>query len=276
MTPRAARLALCCFAAAPAAGAQSAVIKHDANLRHGPATSYAHIRQLHPNDEVEVLAGPVTGYDSVRTALGEEGWVYANFVHVLGGAAGATDQPAVVYRGCQPEGTAVQDFRQAANRLKNRVTTPAAADIDPAITLAAILAPNDDRTRWQPTQAAEITGLVVNVKRGSSETVNCGDTAKQYQDTHIEMALAAGDAATRRVIVEVTPRWRAYMAAHGVKWWATDSLKARLKGHQVTITGWMFFDNEHADEAENTAPGVAADWRATAWEVHPVTKIVVH
>ena len=34
-------------------------------------------------------------------------------------------------------------------------------------------------------------------------------------------------------------------------------------------------DGEHADEAENTRPGRARNWRATAWEVHPVTGIEV-
>src|SRR6266581_3526304 len=253
---------LVALAPAPAVHAQAAVIKHDANLRRGPSTSYGIIRQLHPDDEIEVLAGPTTGYDSVRTAGGDEGWVYANFVRLLSDGAGtSTDQPAVVYRGCQPEGSAAQEYRRAANRLKNRVTTPTQQDIAPTVTLAAMLAGNDDRTRWQPTQGAAITGIVVDVKRGSEETVNCGATAKQYQDTHIEIALALGDPTTHRVIVEVTPRWRAYMAAHGVKWWATDSLKARLKGHRVTFTGWLFFDGEHADEAEHTAPGAPGNWR---------------
>jgi hypothetical protein len=35
----------------------------------------------------------------------------------------------------------------------------------------------------------------------------------------------------------------------------------------------MFFDGEHADEAENTHPNGKHNWRATAWEVHPVTGI---
>jgi len=39
------------------------------------------------------------------------------------------------------------------------------------------------------------------------------------------------------------------------------------------FTGWMFFDDEHDDEAENTAPTASNKWRATACEVHPVTAI---
>jgi hypothetical protein len=41
------------------------------------------------------------------------------------------------------------------------------------------------------------------------------------------------------------------------------------------LEGWLLFDREHAGESENTAPGRAANWRATAWELHPVTKIEI-
>jgi hypothetical protein len=35
----------------------------------------------------------------------------------------------------------------------------------------------------------------------------------------------------------------------------------------------MFFDGGHADEAENTHLAGKHNWRATAWEVHPVTDL---
>jgi SH3-like domain-containing protein len=257
--------------------AQAGVMKQAANLRTGPDTAHAIIRQLHANDAVAVLdSNQTTGYYSVRTAAGEEGWVYGAYVKLLPGGTAPPSAPAVVYRDCPPEGSATQEYRRAANRLKDRVTRPRASEIDPAVTLAAMLARGADETRWQSTQGAAITGIVVDVKRGSQETVNCGATDKQFQDTHIAVALHAGDPDTSWVIVEVTPRWRAYLAAQGTAWWATDSLRARLKGHSVTFTGWMFFDGEHQDEAENTKPKAPRNWRGTAWEVHPVTGIVVH
>jgi hypothetical protein len=43
----------------------------------------------------------------------------------------------------------------------------------------------------------------------------------------------------------------------------------------VEITGWLLFDFEHVPEAENTNPGGAKNWRATCWEIHPVTSIRV-
>jgi hypothetical protein len=37
----------------------------------------------------------------------------------------------------------------------------------------------------------------------------------------------------------------------------------------------MTFDSQHANAAENTNPGGANNWRATAWEIHPVTDIQI-
>jgi hypothetical protein len=33
------------------------------------------------------------------------------------------------------------------------------------------------------------------------------------------------------------------------------------------------YDGEHQGQAEHTAPGRTGNWRATAWELHPVTAI---
>lgn len=78
----------------------------------------------------------------------------------------------------------------------------------------------------------------------------------------------------KRVIVEVTPRWRAFLATQGEDW-STTTLAIRLENRWVRFTGWLFFDGAHDDESENTAPGRAENWRATAWEIHPVTSLRV-
>jgi hypothetical protein len=57
------------------------------------------------------------------------------------------------------------------------------------------------------------------------------------------------------------------MQAEGVDW-STNALKATIEGHLVKVRGWLFFDAEHRDQAENTAPENLGDWRATACEVH--------
>ena len=44
----------------------------------------------------------------------------------------------------------------------------------------------------------------------------------------------------------------------------------------MKITGWLFFDDHHKLEADNTDLGDnkgKKNWRRTCWEIHPVTKI---
>jgi len=55
--------------------------------------------------------------------------------------------------------------------------------------------------------------------------------------------------------------------------WSTDTLRRQFKGKWVEVTGWLLFDTAHIKQAENTNPGHNGNWRATCWEIHPVTKI---
>src|SRR2546425_3047747 len=118
------------------------------------------------------------------------------------------------YDGCGMEGDARSPAVQALNRFKNRYVVPKPEQIDRAITLAAMVAPGNDTGRWKVTQGAEISGYVFDVKVGGIESTNCHARAAEQRDTPIELVLdpMAGSPA-RRVIVEVTPRWRAIMAA---------------------------------------------------------------
>lgn len=186
-------------------------------------------------------------------------------------AAGAT---AVARRGpCPPEGTATTEARKDRNRQKNRETSPGGAEINPAITMAALMKRGDDSGRFRVTEGAVIEGYVTDVQVGGIETCNCGARGPDDRDAHIEVVLRRGDA-RRPVIVETTPRWRAKMQSRGIDW-STPELHSTLIGHRVRFTGWMFWDADHADEADNTAKAGARTWRRTAWELHPVTAIEV-
>src|SRR5262245_29094537 len=70
---------------------------------------------------------------------------------------------------CGPEGTAKSDARKALNRLKNRFTLPKDEDIDPLVSLQALLAPGQDKDRFSPKRAATIRGYVVKVDFGGIE-----------------------------------------------------------------------------------------------------------
>ena len=76
------------------------------------------------------------------------------------------------------------------------------------MSLPALLAPGKDVKRFDQEKAARISGFVINVKSGGSESCNCGATNPDERDTHIELCLAAAAPETQRVVAEVTPRLR--------------------------------------------------------------------
>lgn len=175
---------------------------------------------------------------------------------------------------CPLVGSARSLDGKALNRLKNRYVGPKQSEINPAITLAAMLKPGDDLTRFKPAPGATLTGYCIDVKRGGNETCNCKHAADVDRDTHIELSLGAGAPEIERVVVEVTPRTRSLKKKQGLDW-STDALKGPngIEGKWVKVTGWVMFDSMHVHEAENTNPGGSGNWRATGWELHPVTDI---
>jgi hypothetical protein len=162
--------------------------------------------------------------------------------------------------------------KRAFNALKNRTELPRAADFDGALTLEAMLAPGHDWGRWRPSRAGRIEGYVVRVHDAGPESANCFSLSRV--DAHIEVAPRADAPPSQRVIVEVTPPMRDW-AARQFRDWSTATLQRELTGRRVRVEGWLLFDDEHDEESENTRPGNDDNWRATAWEIHPVTSIAV-
>jgi hypothetical protein len=180
-----------------------------------------------------------------------------------------------VFDGCGMDGSATTANLKKLNQMKNRYAVPQDNQIDHSVTLSAMLAPGDDKTRWSTTNGAEVTGFVMDVTPGGGETCNCGKTDAAHIDTHIELVLHSTDTArTQSVVVEVTPRLRAIMGASGTDW-SAKTLKKQFRQKWVKVRGWMTFDSQHAGVAENTNPGGASNWRATAWEIHPVTDMQI-
>jgi hypothetical protein len=179
------------------------------------------------------------------------------------------------FDGCGMGGTAKTANLKKLNQMKNRYAVPHDDQINHSITLSAILAPGDDKSRWSSSSGGEVTGFVLDVKPGGSETCNCGKTDSAHTDSHIELVLHATDTAmTQSVVVEVTPRLQAIMRASGTDW-SSKTLRKQIRHKWIKVRGWMTFDSQHANAAENTNPGGAHNWRATAWEIHPVTDIRV-
>src|SRR5215207_247066 len=173
---------------------------------------------------------------------------------------------------CPSAGIALTSRAIHLHRLKNRTAFPQPADFDPAITLDALLQPGDDTNRWSTDRAARVQGEVIDVAYAGAEATNCFNPCRR--DIHILIAKGKGAAKKEHVVVEVTPNLFDWAAGQGIDW-SEQTLQAQLVGHWVEFEGWLYFDLGHAEESENISPNKPDNWRATAWEVHPVTKITV-
>ena len=182
---------------------------------------------------------------------------------------------------CPLEGTARSEDVKELNENKGRYHFPVAADVDTTVTLTSMIAPGDDEDRFNVKSAATVAGFVLEVLKGGVETCNCHATNPDERDTHIALTLSSmlptdPDAKKQSVVAEVTPRMRIlHKQKTNQNDWTTEALQRNLQGKWVEITGWLLFDFEHIDAAENTNPGNPTNWRATCWEIHPVMSIKV-
>lgn len=173
---------------------------------------------------------------------------------------------------CPSAGIALTSRARDLHRLKNRTAFPQPTDFDSSITLATLLQPGDDTNRWSTGRAARVQGEVIDVAYAGAEATNCFSPSRR--DIHILIATRKGAAKKEHVVVEVTPTLHNWAAVQGNDW-SERTLQAQLVGHWVEFEGWLYFDLGHAEESENISPGKPDNWRATAWEIHPVTKITV-
>ena len=181
-------------------------------------------------------------------------------------------QKPAPFKGCKPEGNGkptktnptgkLSKAKEDLNLLKNRDTDP--TSLDESVTLAAIMNPAND-SKFTNDEGVSITAFVADVKAGEpQETCNCA--RKDIADIHIDVVLKEADKtkSSKYMIVEINPRYQEKLGS-------LATVKAALKGQWVKFTGWMFYDVVHKSNAKNTNPKGKAIWRATAWEVHPVT-----
>ena len=175
-------------------------------------------------------------------------------------------------RNCPSVGIALTSRARSLHRLKNRTAFPQAGDIDSRVTLDALLQRGDDSNRWSTDRAGRIQGYVMDVAYARPEATNCWNPCRR--DIHIVISTRKDAPKTEQVIVEVTPNLRDLATQKGIDW-SEQTLQQQLVGHWCEFEGWLYFDLGHDEEAENTAPSRSGNWRATAWEIHPVTRIIV-
>jgi hypothetical protein len=194
------------------------------------------------------------------------------------------------YRRCPACGTAKDAKHITLNVQKNRGTK---ATNPQTLTVAEIRDPaNNNNGKFSPSKKVSVTGFVAGVEPGGMpETCNC--TSKKpggrtdLRDVHINIVADPSEAAdqTKYVIVEFTPRWEKTFGFDDSNYEAMRQLiESQIKGKRVKFSGWMLYDFIHEDASQSIRPNqpVCANfgdkncnWRATPWEVHPVTAYTV-
>ena len=136
-----------------------------------------------------------------------------------------------------------------------------------------------------------VVGYLYDIKTEGKESSNCQlDAGDDYEnvDFHIYIGFDPALAAriknktatpadkkqinTTSVIVEMTPHYRGRFNPE----WTAAAVKKAV-GSRVRVTGQLMVDNEHyvASQDCGHANHTDACWRATVWELHPVTDFQV-
>ncbi|HMG74891.1 MAG TPA: hypothetical protein VK582_15425 [Pyrinomonadaceae bacterium] len=177
----------------------------------------------------------------------------------------------VPYRGCPACGTARSVKAQEDNTLKNRNQPPLANEVQPK-TVDDLRNPAYDK-KFYPDLAVEVTGYVAAVVPGAvKETANCRRT--DLRDVIIALVASPTEVGNDRkyVVLEISPYWQKQLGFDDSNYsLMLKEVSKKLEGKWVTFRGWLFNDYIHIDEAESTYPGNRTNWRATTWEIHPVT-----
>jgi len=108
---------------------------------------------------------------------------------------------------------------------------------------------------------ARLTGYLIAVKQSGPES--CNGYVDSLRDYHIWVGDSPQATKSQSVIVEMTPRWKEVHPE-----WRLRYLEKLVESHaRVRASGWLFWDEEHANEVDKS--------RGTQWEVHPVTQFEV-
>jgi cell division protein YceG involved in septum cleavage len=190
------------------------------------------------------------------------------------------------FRNCKACGSATSPKGQNLNVLKNRDD---AASNPEEVTVAEIRNPANQTGHFDPTQQVSVIGYVASLDKGGfQETCNCGRS--DLRDIHINIVAKASERndKTKFVVVEITPRWQEKLGMDDSAYNAmVAKLKTEIRHKWVKFDGWMMSDTYHITESKNTAKTTTPTcknpdtdpspcvWRATTWEVHPVTAYTV-
>ncbi len=152
-----------------------------------------------------------------------------------------------------------------------------------------------DRQQLGPLEKeiAEVTGYLGVAYVGPPESCNCGSV--DFHDWHLEIfekpidhAPQPGD--TTPIICEITPRTQNAIFGDNIRiqeltaFFRRADLSYESTGHparKIKLIGYRLWDDDHNGRADvgtkvmrHAANGYHNPWRQTAWELHPVIKII--
>lgn len=166
---------------------------------------------------------------------------------------------------CPPEGSTPSDIGKRVNILKNRDIVMGTAN--PNITIDTILkGMPEDTGRFKSTEYVTITGFVLGDDDEGPESCNCfsKDSSKHNSVLYIGHSSEAGKDSV--FAVEITAK---YKAAH--KGFNADL----LFGHKITVSGYIMYNFDMKKYALNACRKCRTTDRKTAWEICPVTEVIV-
>ena len=176
---------------------------------------------------------------------------------------------------CPLEGVARSDKDKLSNTLKNRWAFPKGSDIDTSFNWENLFENGGDPRKFDQNKAGKLRGYVAFVTQQNGESCNCNFKDKAFSDLHIHLSPSEEVMSEKwqHVIVEITPRLRELMKLKNEDW-SYKNLK-KLIGKEVEIEGWLFYDWEHGDKAYLYNGDEQKSWRATVWEIHPITSLKI-
>jgi hypothetical protein len=180
-------------------------------------------------------------------------------------------------KSCSIEGTAQNRDDKANSRLKNRWIMPKNNDFDNDFSWDNLFKEGDENPKkYSQNKAAHITGYVAYISKSGKESCNCGFKEPEFHDYHISLVADTSyyTDKTQHLIVEITPRLREIMKTQGVDW-NLKTLRDKFRHKRIEVEGWLFYDWEHGDKAYLRTGDTTNSWRATCWEIHPVTSLRV-
>ncbi len=209
--------------------------------------------------------------------------------------------------GCGPRGDSPAD--DGTNFNKNRADVPTSSHL---VTVDAIRSLPDtvlwrftNRKNWTRTDSGVVIpyeGLPLTVEgffeivkpqatspptgtKRVGESPNCHSWDERDTDWHIALVADPSETEDRSVVVEPTPRTKRHNSGWDPK--AVAKLAVRRKpssprdeqnAARVRVTGFLMLDPVHPDHIKGKCTSNCAGkrfFRATLWEIHPVTRIEV-